>query len=54
MRASWRHDDDTIPVASFPEDRDDAEALVRGSIAEYGCPFAWLLEWDFDEIYDDD
>jgi hypothetical protein len=33
------------PIPFFPDEEDEegAEAFVRGSIVEFGCPFAWLL-----------
>lgn len=42
----WFDDDMSIPVPAFPKDRSEAEAIVRSNIAEYGCPFAWLLNYD--------
>lgn len=32
------------PTAVFPHDRLEAENLIRESIEEYDCPFAWLIE----------
>lgn len=36
---------DDTPIPAFPDEEDEegAEAFIRGSIAEHGCPFAWLL-----------
>ena len=38
-------------VNPFPDSREEAESWVRGSMAKYGCPFAWLLnDFPFDPI----
>ena len=39
------------PANGWPQDDEEAEAWVRGSIAEYGCPFAWLLDYEITPIY---
>ena len=31
------------PVLPWPETRAEATGWVRGSMSEYNCPFAWLL-----------
>ena len=35
---------DNTLINPFPSDRDTATAWIRGSINEYACPFAWLLD----------
>ena len=55
---TWRHQHEKVEPApvdevtgerpevsyDFPEDNAEAMAVVRGSIADYGCPFAWMIE----------
>lgn len=42
---------DDPPMPDFPEDDETAKAWLRGSIADQGCPFAWLLKMDFNPIF---
>jgi len=36
------------PIPYWPEDRETAKAWLNGSIGEYACPFAWLMDWDIE------
>ena len=36
----------------WPTDEAEQYAWLRGSAAEYGCPFAWLLGYTITPIYD--
>ena len=39
-------------VPFWPRNQDNARAWVRGSIAEHGCPFAWLLGEAINPLFD--
>ena len=40
------------PIPDYPEDPVEQKAWVRGQMAEYGCPFAWLFGNSVTPIYD--
>lgn len=46
-----RDDPFDLPIPEWPQDQETAEAWVRGSVAEYGCPFAWLLNNTISPIF---
>jgi len=39
------------PIPDYPRDDETAKAWLRGSIADQGCPFAWLLRETFEPIF---
>ena len=41
------------PIPDFPQDDETAKAWIRGQLADYGCPFAWLFNEAFEPISDD-
>lgn len=43
-RLSRRNAWNRTPINAFPNNQGDAEAVIRASMAEGSCPFAWLLQ----------
>ena len=41
------------PIPEYPTEPVEQKAWVRGQIAEYGCPFAWLFGNTVTPLYDD-